>query len=210
MMEIRLLIRSPDIWVRDLMMSNPGNLKFLDCMPWGPKGGRGLLSIEGSKEHIQDTVRSIKTHRDIERVETSMLKDGGAILTVTTRRCHACRALYASDCFLLSSTSTAEGDLIWTIIAPNDGAVTTLVDSLEAKGTVVKFLSITPIDHERVLTTRQMDIIRLAFEQGYYELPKKTSIKKLARRFKIAPSSLAETLQRGERKIIGLFFKANR
>ena len=56
----------------------------------------------------------------------------------------------------------------------------------------------------RELTNRQEKIIHLAFERGYYNVPKNTTIKKLSRVSRVAPSTLAEIIQRAERKIIGL------
>ena len=58
-----------------------------------------------------------------------------------------------------------------------------------------------------MLTKRQEEIIRAAFEKGYYDHPKKVTIKELAKLFDISPSTLAEILQRGERKIIWEHFK---
>ena len=82
------------------------------------------------------------------------------------------------------------------------------MDELESKGTTVRFMSISPIDHKQVLTRRQLDVIRMAYNLGYYNIPKGTTIEKLAKRFKISPSTLAEILQRGEKKVIGLFLEA--
>ena len=210
MMEIKLLIKVPDVWVWDIVKKGDKKIKFMDCMPWGDKGGRGLLQIDGTKAEVEETIKLIERHPDIEKVDKSALKEGGMILTVTTRKCYACRALALSECFLLSSTSTVDGDLLWRIIAPNDDAVAHLVNDLEANGTTVRFMSITPIDHKEILTSRQLDIIRKAFRDGYYEIPKRTNIQKLAKQFKISSSTLAEILQRGEKKIIGLFLKAHR
>ena len=208
MMEIRLLIKSPDIWVRDVMRLGMAGLRFQDCMPWGRRGGRGLLRFEGSREDAVKLVERIRAHPDIEKVETSTLKDGGLLLTVTTKNCYVCRALTSSDCFLISSFTTEEGDLLWTIITPSEESVRRLVKGIEAKGTSVKFLSIVPLDHKEVLTRKQLDVIRTAFELGYYDMPKRTGIVRLAKRFKVSPSTLAEILQRGEKKVIGLFLKA--
>lgn len=210
MMEIKLLIKVPDVWVWDIVKSGERKIKFMDCMPWGESGGRGLLRVEGTKKEVQETIGMIEQHPDIEKVDASTMKEGGVILTVITRRCHACRALAHSECFLLSSTSTEDGDLLWRVIAPNDEAVTQLVNELEEKGTTVRFISITPIDHKEVLTTRQLLIVKKAYSEGYYDIPKKTNIQKLAKAFKISPSTLAEILQRGERKVIGLFIKSHR
>jgi predicted DNA binding protein len=209
MMEIRLLIRSPEVWIKDILKISRCPIKFLDCMPWGDSGGRGLLKLEGSKEDIKATMTMIEAHPDVEKVVASTLKDGGVVVTVTVRSCHACRALSSSECFLLSSTSTDEGDLLWTIIAPNDKSVIALVDELEEKGTSVRFVSISPIDHQDVLTTRQLATIKKAYREGYYDVPKRTNIKKLAKQSGASPSTVSEILQRAEKKILSLFFKAH-
>ncbi len=208
MMEIRLLVKSPDVWIKDILKKSRCQITILDCMPWSDRGGRGLLKLEGELNDIKATTTMIESHPDIEKIEASTLKDGGIILTVITRMCNACRALSNSECFLLSSTSTGEGDLIWTIIAPNDRSVYSLVEELEGKGSSVRFISISPIGHKDVLTTRQLAIVKKAYAEGYYDIPKRTSIQKLARKLRVSPSTLAEILQRGERKIIGLFLEA--
>ena len=144
-MEIKLLIKVPDVWVWDIVKSGEWKIKFMDCMPWGESGGRGLLRIDGTKKEVEETIKKIEAHPDIEKVDASTMKEGGVILTVITRKCHACRALAQSECFLLSSNSTEEGDLLWRVIAPNDEAITRLVNELEEKGTSIRFISITPI-----------------------------------------------------------------
>ena len=55
---------------------------------------------------------------------------------------------------------------------------------------------------ERPLTERQDEVLRLALREGYYEQPKRTTIKALAAKAGIAPSTFQEILQRAERKVM--------
>jgi predicted DNA binding protein len=45
----------------------------------------------------------------------------------------------------------------------------------------------------------------MAIEAGFYDQPKRTSIKELARRAGVSPSTFQETLKRAERKVLGAF-----
>ncbi|MBI2045757.1 helix-turn-helix domain-containing protein [Candidatus Pacearchaeota archaeon] len=52
------------------------------------------------------------------------------------------------------------------------------------------------------LSPQQLEALRLAFENGYYEFPKKTNLDKLARLMKIKKATYQEHLKRAESKII--------
>lgn len=52
------------------------------------------------------------------------------------------------------------------------------------------------------LTEKQREILNLAIEKGYYNYPRKTNVKKLARENKIAFSTFQEHLRKAENKLI--------
>lgn len=81
-----------------------------------------------------------------------------------------------------------------------------LIERLKAYGCDVELKSTTHLTKKTMLTTRQEEIVRVAFEKGYYDFPKKINIKKLARIFDVSPSTLNEILQRGEKKIMRWYF----
>ncbi|MDG7006881.1 MAG: helix-turn-helix domain-containing protein [Nitrososphaerota archaeon] len=54
-----------------------------------------------------------------------------------------------------------------------------------------------------MLTTRQEQILSIAFEGGYFDFPKGVGLKELASETGIKTSTLAEILRRGQRKILG-------
>lgn len=53
------------------------------------------------------------------------------------------------------------------------------------------------------LTDRQREILQLAFEMGYYEVPRTASSEDIATRVSLDPSTVAEHLQRAERNLLG-------
>jgi len=63
------------------------------------------------------------------------------------------------------------------------------------------------IKGRKELTGRQEEIIRIALDKGYFDCPKKTSIRELSRMFGISKSTLSEVLRLGQKKIIKSYFK---
>jgi DNA-directed RNA polymerase specialized sigma24 family protein len=56
-----------------------------------------------------------------------------------------------------------------------------------------------PIDE---LTDRQREVIRTAYESGYYEVPRETTTEAVAAELDVDPSTVAEHLQRAERNLL--------
>ena len=57
MMEVVLKIKMPEGWVRDVSEKFGTPIRFLDCMPSGELGGRGLFQIDTEKADIQNIRR---------------------------------------------------------------------------------------------------------------------------------------------------------
>jgi len=59
------------------------------------------------------------------------------------------------------------------------------------------------LEDSDLLTTRQEQLLTIAFERGYFDFPKKIGLEELASLVGIRASTLAEILRRGQRKILG-------
>jgi predicted DNA binding protein len=206
MMEVILKIRMPDNWVKDVGKNITKPIKFLDCMPYGETGGRGLIEITGEEDNINDIIDEIKEHPDVCRVDISPLKDGGVLGSVITNKCVACKALTGSNCFLTSALSLDDGRVEWNLITGGEGSLNELTEKLRAYGCEVELKRTTKLSKKTMLTNRQEEIVKAAFEKGYYDFPKKITIKELAKAFEVSPSTLNEILQRGEKKVMRWYF----
>jgi predicted DNA binding protein len=199
MREAILKITMPDNWVKDVCKKYPDPIKFIECMPYGKSGGRGLIEIKG--DNTDEIVAEIRKHPDVCRIDVSQLKNG-VLGSIVTEKCAACRALTGSDCFLTSALSLKDGDVEWKLITGAEGSLSCLIENLKENGCRVELKSVIHLSKKSSLTSRQEEIIRAAVEKGYYDYPKKITIEKLAKMFDISPSTLGEIIQRGEKKII--------
>lgn len=75
-----------------------------------------------------------------------------------------------------------------------------------------KILNISPIKRETkdlksILTEKQIEVMSVAVNKGYFEIPRKISSKDLANLFEISPSALNEHIRKVERKIFHTIFR---
>ena len=207
MREVVLSMRIPNSWKAEVACEYEGMIKVVECMPSKDKGGKGLIKIDTGAQDMDAIIDAIKGHSNVAEVRESQSAEGGSMVSVWCRKkCYACQALVDSNCFLVESMTGKDGTILWTLLVEKNDYLSAFIENLRLKGCEVELVRTTLLKHSSLLTDRQEKIIEVAFAKGYYDLPKRTSIKKLAKTFDVSPSTLAEILQRGERKIIRHFF----
>ncbi|MDG7003551.1 MAG: helix-turn-helix domain-containing protein, partial [Nitrososphaerota archaeon] len=66
---------------------------------------------------------------------------------------------------------------------------------------------ISEVKRTRALTTRQEWLIRSAYENGYFDYPKRIRIGPLARMMDVAPPTLYESLRKTQKKLLEEHFR---
>lgn len=202
MMEVILTLRIPESWFEDVAPLLDRPVTVLESVPDGVAGGRGLVEIRGDDEATRAVIEAIRSHPSVCHVEFVPLPEGGVLGEVVTSKCVACTALTGVDCFLTSASARSDGRVDWKLVTGSEGSLKELVDRLVARGCEVDIRRSRRPDLPRPLTDRQEEILRIALEAGYYDQPKRATIKVLAKRVGIAPSTYQEILQRAERKVM--------
>ncbi|WP_336035355.1 helix-turn-helix domain-containing protein [Halobacterium yunchengense] len=119
------------------------------------------------------------------------------------------------NCLYQPPTVHRQGWEHYTVIAFDEGDVRALLRDLEADRDV-EVLSKTAITEQRVphsmlapvdqlfadVTERQLAALRLALERGYYEQPRRTSLRELAELTDVARSTYEEHLRKAENKLL--------
>lgn len=89
-------------------------------------------------------------------------------------------------------------------VTATEAALSALVDALEAAGASVDVRAISRgTDSATLLTDRQWDVLRTAYEAGYYDSPRRCSTADLADAVGVAPSTASDILRRAERRALG-------
>ncbi|MDF9744675.1 helix-turn-helix domain-containing protein [Natrinema salsiterrestre] len=191
--------RQPDLTIREWYLS--------DCQ---------VLEITSSETPTDDLLEEIDSlgtvlHRSVD--------DSG--LHVVTQACLC--SLEGSiidrfeeyNCLYQPPTIHRQGWEHYSVIAFDEGDVRALIRDLESDRDI-EVLSKTAIEEQQIphsmlapvdqlfedLTDRQLAALRLALESGYYEQPRKTSLRELAERTSVARSTYEEHLRKAENKLL--------
>lgn len=119
------------------------------------------------------------------------------------------------NCLYQPPTIHRQGWEHYTVIAFDESDVRVLLQDLEADRDI-EVLSKTAITEQQIphsmlapvdrlfedVTERQMAALRLALESGYYEQPRKTSLRELADQTAVARSTYEEHLRKAENKLL--------
>lgn len=209
-MEAVISLRIPQNWMSEIPERHPVTIKVLDRIPYAEKGVRDLVEIAGPQEVMAEVLKDIKKNPLVSKMDTTMTERGKIVGAVTTARCDICRILTDSDCFLISAETKSAGKVEWTLVLSDKDVLKGIFDRLKTKSVVAELVKLTKIDDKESLTERQDKITHVAFERGYFDYPKRISLRELARMFDVSPSTLSEILRKGQRKIVLDYFRKQR
>ncbi len=202
MIEATLSVRLGESWIKDILLRHEISIKFLGWMPSSESpGGKSLIEIRG-KENLEEITSTISENPFVCRVEMSRVGKDSILGEIETSRCSICKAMVGTDCFLTNGTTMSDGSLLLTVMAADRKGIREFVEKLEGDGCEVRINSIRDPGKEDVLTERQEEILRSAYDLGYFEYPKKINIKELAQQMGLSISTLSETLRKSEKKVI--------
>lgn len=202
MMEASLLVHIPCTWVSEVCCKFDTVIQFHRCVPYGQKGGRGLIEFDDGEVEAMAMIEEIRRHPSIERVEVSRTGGGKISATVVNRNCCASQVLAASDCFLVSAHSQRDGRVRWQLVTGREGSLQSLVDALKTSGCEVEVERVRSLSDDSILTKRQEEVLAVALREGYYESPKRIYLVGLSKILQVSPSTLGEILKRAERTVI--------
>ena len=210
MMEAVISLKIPQNWMSEIPEKHPVTVKVLDRVPYSEKGVKDLVEIVGPAEIMDEVLRDIKKNPLVSHMDTTVTERGKIIGSVTTSRCDICRILTDADVFLISAETKSGGKVDWTLVLSDKEVLKDIFDHLKKKSVVAELVKLTKIDDKESLTERQDKITHVAFERGYFDYPKRISLRELARMFDVSPSTLSEILRKGQRKIVLDYFKKQR
>ncbi|UCE80992.1 MAG: helix-turn-helix domain-containing protein [Methanobacteriota archaeon] len=210
MMEAVISLREPENWISDVSAKYPAEIRVIDRMPYAEEGVKDLVEISAPSDLMDEVLGAIAKNPLVARMDTTVTEKGKVISAVTTTRCQICRILTDADVFLISAQSKTEGKVEWTLIMSEKQVLKDIFDHLKSKSVDAELIKLTKIDDKESLTERQDKITQVAFERGYFDYPKRISLRELARMFDVSPSTLSEVLRKGQRKIVLDYFKKQR
>jgi len=164
--------------------------------------GSTLLKIEGVsvKQFLEDLKNSLRASSyQILYNEMDFL-----ILNVKTKDPWILRALIKTDLLLIYPIKVKKGKLIINAITSREKA-DKFLDDLNKKRIKFTIQSIGRYHREDLLTERQRQVLKTAYKEGFYNVPRGVSLTNLSKQFKISPSALSELLRRIHERLAAFY-----
>lgn len=152
----------------------------------------------GISHHIMGECSVIKVKKDL------------YLATAMNNNCRLAKILSESGCFLTSAVPQNDNEIEWTVFAPNKTYIKNLIARMKSEGYGVKMIIFELMEADMLLTPRQEEVIKYAFEHGYYESPKLINIDDLCKQFDCSKSTMSIIIRYAERKLIGSYLNLNR
>ena len=209
MLEAIVSITPPHSWIKRVTATFPALVRLLDCrsLPDG-KGVQELFEITSSSDLSKKIVDCLRQDSYVYDIDIVRAERGRIIGSLKTHKCTACRAFAGANCFLISANSKPDGKLEWTLLG-SDTMVRSLMRELERENVTGEVVRISKLKEEEDLTARQENILQIALEKGYFEFPKKVTLRKLAKTLDVSPATLTEILRRGQKRVIQEHFRGH-
>lgn len=206
LIEALLNLRIPELWVTPITEQYDVEVT---CQIGGHSGkaGWGMVTVKGDDSVVDRVVEEIRAHPSVGKVEVKDRQHGIASLLVDVIRCNACKILITSKAFMAYPVAISKGRMKWLLITDTNKTVGKLSEALEQVGCDIKIERITPLSVKGVLTDRQEEIIRVAFESGYFDFPRRVSSLKLAKKLAVSESTLSEVMRAAQRRIFAEYLQ---
>ncbi len=208
MIESVISLEPPGAWVGSLIKEFDVRIKILNTLPHGKSGVQDLIELKLNGEDLESIKKYLQGREDIEVVDLELVESDKAIGVVKCSECFGCRELLSTDCFMVSASSKEDGRLEYTIISSKNECLRKLMAKLEKANASPKLVKMKKLSKEEMLTDNQEKIVKMAYQKGYYDFPKRVGVKDLAKIFNISPATLSEILRRGQKKIIESYFES--
>jgi predicted DNA binding protein len=173
----------------------------------------GLGILEGREEDLKKYISGLKKSNNIKEVLVTYKSEK----EYWTRTVHDLPHPSIHDTILESGSMSLlpiiieKGVQTHQILSPTPDAFDTVLKKLKQRFEVVKLKSVysTPFLRDKLLTQKQFDAFKLAFDEGYYEIPRNKTIEDMAKNLGIKRVAMQERLRRAEKRIFNFFMDFN-
>lgn len=208
MIEAKLEITAEGYYSCDLTRRVPVRVVLVSIN--GPLGFGIIQSLTGNEKSISNYIKELQKSSSIIEVKVTHKTPSQYWTEVThkmsTKSIH--ETILESRCMSRLPIIIEGGTQIHHLLAPTQEAFRLVFDNLRSRFSKVRVLSVRRSPKGTLglgLTDKQLDAVKLAISNGYYEIPRRSEIIKLAQKLKIKRVAMQERLRRAERIIMRQF-----
>jgi predicted DNA binding protein len=208
MIEVHLLVDTPENWIKSMNQGHSALIKIMDAkLSATTSAVQDFVEISSNKASADQLIDTLRSSEDIKDVDLVRLGPHTVMGTITTQNCPVCSTLSGLNCSLLSAVTRRDNKMEWRLLLSGDDTLKKVTDRLGYQCIGFEILHLAHLNDVKDLTTRQEQIIKMALEMGYFEFPKKIRLEELSERLGISAGTLSEILRRAEKNILTRYFR---
>jgi predicted DNA binding protein len=181
--------------------------RILDRRKTGRRGSQDLLEITGPTVAIDAYLRALRKEHDVHVPDRMAVGADRALALVDVPNCLASCDAVGANAFLVSQETNGGGTYRWRLLLADSESLGAVLGQLRRLHCGIRLIRVRRLRPSEILSSRQEAILRVAWQLGYYEFPRKIRLTDLAERLGLSKAALAEVLRRGEDKIITRHFE---
>jgi len=156
-----------------------------------------ILAVEGSD--VKRLTRIVgRLGLKVRHVDTR----GGVVWVENYTPCSFCRALFNLGGIPLSLDLNDKKVPLYRVLLPSRRSLLAMMEKLKTLGLEPQLLRASYRLRVARLTPMQMRALVVAYENGFFDFPKRVNLETLSKMLGVKPSTLDETLRRGLRKLV--------
>ena len=200
-----MLIEDPENWIKSIAQDS-ARVKIMDVK--APRRGLTQNFVELASEQMtpEELLSHIRRSSGVVSSDLSRVDKNRVRGTVTTHDCPVCSTFAGLDCFLVSASTREGGKMEWTVFMNGDSRLKALCRRLDRNRVNYSIIEMSHHMQKKQITSRQEDLVRIAFDLGYFEYPKRLNLEELSAKLGISIGTLSEILRRGEKHILSKYF----
>ncbi len=168
-----------------------------------PKEKQYFYYVRGSSREFDVLLRKIKMLKGYSRVEVvDRSKESLQLLVVLHQETYVQTVIQNNHGFLIDFHTVIGGWEYWHVGVTDKKNIVPMIKKLKTMGEY-KTLMITKTEFApALLSPQQKRVFQLAFDQGYYETPRRTTMANLAKTLRLSTATVGEHLSKAENKMI--------
>jgi predicted DNA binding protein len=209
MREIVLQLKAPQTWLSEVTSKHPTTIRILDCKPSETKDGvRQLVEVSADQDQLDKIVNEVKASPLVKEAYVVQTKRGRMLGSLLTESAF-CSTIMRTEAFcrscLFHSKANPDGTVEWTLAFNKREALTELLDRMKKEQVDVKILKLSSVADVENLTSHQRTLVETALEEGFFDYPRRITLRELSKKMGISASTASEVLRRAERKILASY-----
>jgi HTH-type transcriptional regulator, dimethyl sulfoxide reductase transcription regulator len=182
-------------------------VEVLRCVARGKNYGHALIRIHAPSLVDEVTMRGIILEKSNLKLESEItcIQPGTFLVLVANKSCAMCNIIAESGCFIELSTLIKDDTMVWNILSPDSESVNILIGRLKALGCTVSDIQTRDISLRTGITYKQMQALKIAYDHGYYDVPRRIGLDDLAYIIGCSKSTLDLLLRRAQHGVLSQF-----